>query len=82
MGAGPGVCLAAPSPHGEVGGGSAGCWQDPPNSWPAGRVLRVPVRTGQPQASRGLHLCAPELPGFSKSDGEDPPRFLTENLQI
>ena len=45
------------------------CWgagRSPRSSWLAGRVLRVPVRTGQPHASRDLHFCDRELPTLAK----------------
>lgn len=74
-GAGPGVCLLAPSPHAEVGLAMLGCWQEPSQLLAGWREPWVPVRMGQPQASRD-HFRDQGLPALAEVTVKMCPGFL------
>lgn len=74
------ITLSSVYPHAEAVQRSAG--RSPPSAWLAGRVLWVPARMGQPQASRDLHFCDQQLSVLAKMLVVMCPGKLTENQQI
>lgn len=74
------ITLSSVCPRAEVVQRSAG--RSPPSSWLAGRVLWVPARMGQPQASRDLNFCDQELSVLAKMLVVMCPGKLAENQQI